>query len=173
MDAALVNWVRLYASEVVHAETYEVACLVCKLASDLGLTWHDGTSYLELSNWFTNKEETEYDLLHGRLSGTFRRKAVITVVPAEEWLNRHGVFITGQYVSVPNVGERVWLQHSSCAHELDELSYSNRGDYRAVNHITIESPYPAWETQSAEAVEAEVTEGYAATERVMKRLGLI
>lgn len=153
MKTTKENKLKLRENEVVHAETFELAAKVCKLADKLGLTWRNNISYIRNLNWqhYTNK--TCYNLNVGEYADIkYNQTEGKTTISATEWLNRHGIFIFGQKVLVRQTGQhekdwnpRIFLHNNICVSQSHESTFKNGGGYRTTNFDCIKSTFPKWE----------------------------
>jgi len=96
---------RLRENEVVHCMTYDLACKCCELADSLGFTWWSRSRYLDHARWADKGKNILYDFHGGSASHLDDLNAGKVRISAEEWLNRHGIFVFGQLVHVRNDGD--------------------------------------------------------------------
>jgi hypothetical protein len=90
--------IKLLVSECVECKTHDESYIVRKQADALGLRWTDGLPYLSESK-HSNALPAWLTLHDGRYS-VLGPVTSLTVIPATQWLNRHGVFVPGQRVRV-------------------------------------------------------------------------
>jgi len=144
---------RLRGDEVVHCATYELACKCCELADSLRFTWWSGNCYLNLVGWAGDGKNTLYDFHGGSTSHLSVRKVGRVPISAEEWLNRHGIFMFGQDVLVrdnrdPDVWKRRRYVAPHYATHLDLGELDTEGSpaeaFTVFPWCQMKSPYPEW-----------------------------
>jgi len=94
---------KLFKNEVVHCETPLLDFMVRELADKLGEKLRTKESYIKTSYWEIYKENMCLDVYGGGYEEKrdYEENRRITI-SAEEWLNRHEVFIQGQKVYYSN-----------------------------------------------------------------------
>lgn len=134
---------KLRQNEVVQAETFELAAKVCETAHLLGEKWLDGKSYLENISYYEHMGDTCYSLHEKGFSRlTFFLLQGYKVISAEEWLNRHGIFVHGQVVNSER-GIMIYAgPENQCIDHAQFNAYDNGGEYACLPCKKVESPYP-------------------------------
>ena len=142
---------KLRESEVVHADTFELAAKIGILADSLGLRLCT-ISYLEKLNWKFARGDTCYDLHSGGYgsSNSYKSRGE-TIISATEWLNRHGVFVFGQEVLVKqyrmhenSYTRRIFLHGNICVTDGYEDGFRQDNYYKATRFHCIKSTFPRW-----------------------------
>ena len=136
----------LHKNESIEIDSIEIDLQVRLQAHRLGLTWNTGTSYL--STGYSHETLKLYLDLNNGTWGSLNSYAFasMTVISAMEWLNRHGIFIHGQVVSVSSDGinwtDRIFLHDSICVHSHHEHYYTAGDSYLTHHWKYIKSTYP-------------------------------
>ena len=140
---------KLRENEVIHCPTFELACLVCEKAADLGLGWSDDDEYEHVVGWSRNTEDSCYDINRGKI-GSLRQYTTQVVITAEEWLNRHDIFRYGQKVEVRDDYSlewrpRIYIASDVCVAKETEKGFEEGRGFSACSWEFIRSVYPPYE----------------------------
>lgn len=142
--------IKLRELEVVNAETFELACKVCDLADTLYLKWADGASYFDRVNFNPYCENTCFNL-HGGFFGDKEDylEEGYTVISAEEWLNRHGVYIPGQIVLAKDKAqnswrEKIYIAPYSFVRNGHREAYRTGKYFKTIKYDEWKPTYPEW-----------------------------
>ena len=91
---------KILEREVVHCETFELACKVCERMDDLGERWCTGDRYTDKTNYTRFGDRTCYNIHNAGVGPvSWYEQPERIIISAVEWLNRHGIFVYGQEIN--------------------------------------------------------------------------
>jgi len=138
------NKLKLRETEVIHAETFELACKVCELADKLGRVRASQGLYLDAINWVDYKVKTCYNLSKGEFSPTtYYENEGYTIISAIEWLNRHNIFVFGQEVMTCS-GTNLYIAPRVCVAPGDNEKFRQGKPFATAVWTNVISPFPVW-----------------------------
>lgn len=141
--------IKLRKNEVVHCQTFDLACRVCGLAKELDLKWYGGSEYHDVINFTNHYDSTCYDFNKGTvIAKSDCDKFGATVISALEWLNRHNIFIPGQEVLARDSEEQSWRVKIYVSPYLFVRSGHHTAYYKGNPYSTIQ--YKEWKTKYSE-----------------------
>jgi hypothetical protein len=137
--------IKLLEREVVECKSHYESFLVRELADALGLRWADNTSLMANSYACL----PAYLDLHAGLC-RLNARCDHSVIPATQWLNRHGVLVPGQKVRLNN-NTMAFLYIGSCPSAGNDYCWITDGDeatfwfkYQLTGCDSNGNPWPEW-----------------------------